>query len=117
MDFKLSIFNHRVSVKRKEKKEHESVKTQLPGKDRLYSGDTENQQYDMALRILHTKAKQTLNQVINCLLGIIFNVCDFISSILAIIYLINMYICMYIIRQYNLHGCCVYGPLLTKTSS
>ncbi|XP_059123705.1 ankyrin repeat domain-containing protein 26-like [Peromyscus eremicus] len=53
----------RVSVKQKEKKEHESVKTQLPGKDGLYAGDTGNQQYDMALRILHAKAKQTLNQL------------------------------------------------------
>lgn len=64
MNFKLSIFNHRVALKHKEKKkENEGVKTELPGKDGLSTKDAEDQQYAMALGILHMRAKQTLCQV------------------------------------------------------
>lgn len=64
VDFKLSIFNHRVALKHKEKKkENEAVKTELPRKDRLSTKDAEDQQYAMALGILHMRAKQTLSQV------------------------------------------------------
>lgn len=64
MNFKLSIFNHRVALKHKEKKkESEGVKTELPGKDGLSTEDAEDQQYAMALGSLHMRAKQTLSQV------------------------------------------------------
>ncbi|XP_055483672.1 ankyrin repeat domain-containing protein 26-like [Psammomys obesus] len=53
----------RVALKQKEKRENERVKTQLPGKDELYTEDMENQQCDMALRVLHVKVKQTLKQL------------------------------------------------------
>ncbi|XP_060222901.1 ankyrin repeat domain-containing protein 26-like [Meriones unguiculatus] len=53
----------RVALKQKEKRENERVKTQLPAKDEFYTEDMENQQCDMALRILHMKVKQTLKQL------------------------------------------------------
>ncbi|XP_051003134.1 ankyrin repeat domain-containing protein 26-like [Acomys russatus] len=54
----------RVALKQKEKKrENEGMKTQLSGKNELYTKGTENQQCDMALRILHIKVKQTLKQL------------------------------------------------------
>ncbi|XP_031243989.1 ankyrin repeat domain-containing protein 26-like isoform X4 [Mastomys coucha] len=54
----------RVALKeKKEKGEGERVTIQLPGRDELYPEDTERQQHDMALRMLHLKVKQTLKQL------------------------------------------------------
>ncbi|XP_052030885.1 ankyrin repeat domain-containing protein 26-like [Apodemus sylvaticus] len=53
----------RVALKEKEETgEGERVKIQLPEKDELYPEAAERQRYDMALRILRLKVKQTLKQ-------------------------------------------------------
>ncbi|XP_051047959.1 ankyrin repeat domain-containing protein 26-like [Phodopus roborovskii] len=53
----------RAALKQKDYKEDESMKTLLPGKDELHTGDSEIQQYGMALGTLHMKAKQILDQL------------------------------------------------------
>lgn len=64
MNFKINIFNLRVALKEKEETgEGEREKIQLPEKDELYPEAAERQRYDMALRILRLKVKQTLKQV------------------------------------------------------
>ncbi|XP_076798006.1 uncharacterized protein LOC117716854 [Arvicanthis niloticus] len=54
----------RVTLKEKEETgEDERVKIELPGKNEPCPEDAERQHYDMALKILHQKVKQTLKQL------------------------------------------------------